>query len=186
MDMPGSDPHKAEHLDRFGAVASSLCAIHCALCALMPAALGALGLGALLGHNAEWVFTLIAIAFALSALALGWRRHRSKWVVGVLTLGVVGLLVSRGLEMGSGHHHDEHHAVAEHDEGHGAAAAHESVTHHDASLADSTHDAHHDDDDHGSVGHAAGTVVGVLAGILLLFGHILNIRATRQEHEECC
>lgn len=88
-----------ERLDRLGALASSLCAVHCAVCALLPAAFGALGLGFLLGHEAEWLFTLIAIAFALGALTVGWRRHRSVIVAGLLTSGVAGLLTARGLEV---------------------------------------------------------------------------------------
>ncbi len=36
-------------LDRLGAIASTACAVHCALGALVPSALAAVGLGALLG-----------------------------------------------------------------------------------------------------------------------------------------
>ena len=102
----------SERLDRFGAVASSLCALHCALCAFLPIVFSAVGLGFLIGHEAEWVLTMVAIAFAGGALFWGWAQHRSVYVAGLLTLGIVGLLASRGLEMGSGHHdhHGSHHA----------------------------------------------------------------------------
>ena len=40
----------------------------------------ALGVGFLLGHGAEWIFTIVAIVFATSALLLGWSRHRSRGV----------------------------------------------------------------------------------------------------------
>ena len=56
--------------DRLGATVSSLCAIHCAVCALLPAAFGVLGLGFLLGHEAEWALTLTAIAFGSGALVM--------------------------------------------------------------------------------------------------------------------
>lgn len=134
----------------------------------------ALGLGALLGHEAEWVFTATAIVFGASALVLGWRRHRSARVAALLGLGIVGLLASRGIEMSGGH--DDHHAEAAH-----AAAAH-----HAAADAQDAHDAHPE----AGFAHAAGTAVGVLAGLMLLFGHLLNLRVARREPDgcpaECC
>ncbi len=152
-----------EGVDRLGMIASSLCAVHCAVCALLPAALGALGLGALLGHEAEWVFTLIAIGFAAGALALGWRRHRSLRVAGLLLVGMIGLLASRGIEAGAGHEHGEHH-----DE-------------HASELVADAHDDSHHHADEASARGIAGVAVGVLGGVLLLTGHLLNLRASR-----CC
>jgi hypothetical protein len=43
-----------QEVERLGAVGSSLCAVHCALCALLPAALSALGLRFPIGHEVEW------------------------------------------------------------------------------------------------------------------------------------
>lgn len=121
-------------LDKMGAVASSLCAIHCAISAILPSLLVAVGLGALLGHAAEWAFTLGAVALAAATLVLGGRRHRSRPVLIMLGTGIVGLLLSRLLEeLGA---------------------------------------------------HGVGTVVGVLAGLLLVVGHIGNIRATRSAGNE--
>lgn len=194
LEQPGREPapKNSERVDRIGAVASSLCAVHCALVALLPAALGALGLGALLGHEAEWVFTLIAVAFAGGALFLGWRRHRSSLVAGLLVLGIVGLLASRGIEMSSGHHdeHGESHHHAEehttpsefHTEGAGTGLGQEGYGHEDSGHEDSAgaHEAH------GDTAHLAGTGVGVFGGLLLLLGHILNIRAGRRRREEQC
>lgn len=158
-----------EKLDRFGATASTLCAIHCALTALLPAALSVIGAGFLLAEQAEWIFTGIAVAFAAGALAVGWKRHRSSRVALVLALGIFGLLASRGVEMMGGHHdhgsgHDAHHE-AEHGDAHGDG--HEAGTH---------------DGDGIEWAHFVGTAIGVAAGMLLLAGHILNIRATRS----CC
>ncbi len=147
-----------ERVDRIGAVASSLCAVHCAICALLPAAFGALGVGALLGQEAEWIFTLVAIGFAAGALVLGWRRHRSVGVATLLVIGMMGLLASRGIE--AGHEHGQHH---------GDTQAHE----HHAQRAE-----HHEP---GSVRGAVGVAVGVVAGLSLLTGHLLNLRASR-----CC
>jgi hypothetical protein len=188
-------------LDRFGAVASSLCAVHCAICAVLPAAFGALGLSVLLSHQAEWAFTLIAIAFAGGALVVGWRVHRSRTVAVLLSLGIVGLLASRFIEMGSdhhGHHEGDHHATAESGEAHSEETGHhddaEGKEHketeggeHDKSEGKEHDDAHHDE--HGEeegLMHMAGAGVGVLAGLLLLFGHITNIRSTKKCRESCC
>ncbi|MEO1269068.1 MAG: MerC domain-containing protein, partial [Myxococcota bacterium] len=182
----------SEGIDRFGAFASSLCAVHCAVSALIPAAFGALGLGFLLGHEAEWVLTLVAIAFALGTLALGWRRHRSVGVALLLVLGVVGLLVSRGLEMGSEHHHGEaaHAHAAEDSDTAPHAPKGTSIHDHEPPRdeADPEKEDHHD----APVGAASeqalsfvGPAVGICAGLLLLAGHLLNLRALRRFRSAC-
>ncbi|MDA8016917.1 MAG: MerC family mercury resistance protein [Thermoanaerobaculia bacterium] len=116
-------------VDRIGVFASSACAAHCALSAFLPSALGALGLGVLLGHEAEWGFVLVAVAFAATALLLGWLRHRSGFVAAVLAIGIGGLLLARMME------------------------------------------------EAGSSG--AGTATGLLAGVVLVTGHLSNLRASR-------
>ena len=194
----------SEQVDRFGTVASSICAIHCAVCAILPAAFSSLGLGFLLGHQAEWVFTLIAVAFAVGALALGWPRHRSPRVAALLGMGILGLFASRGLEMGSeGHDHDHGIEVSVAAHGHEADEAHEEAGHdeheghrmEDAMAHKDEHGHHgtphtsgHDDGHHegGDGLHMAGTGVGVLGGLLLFLGHLFNIRASRRQHEDCC
>ena len=163
-----------ELTDRLGSVASTLCAVHCAICAFLPVIFTAVGLNFLLNQSAEWLFSLVAIAFGLGALILGWRRHRSKTVAILLTLGVVGILASRGLEMGSDHHgHDDTH--------HGEAVADGAEEHHDEADHDEHGEAH---DEHDDGAHTLGAVVGVLAGTTLLFGHLLNIRTFRRRREE--
>ena len=163
-----------ERVDRLGVFASSLCAAHCGLSALLPAAFGALGLGALLGHEAEWVFTLIAVTLGLGALVVGWRRHRSRLAAAILLLGVLGLLASRVVESSGEHgdHAGEHHpgaAEGEHQDEH----AHEDEPAHA--------------DEHGEGGlHAFGTLLGVLAGGLLVAGHVLNTRAARSCSDPDC
>lgn len=205
---------KGEGIDRVGAVASSLCAAHCAACALLPAVLGALGLGALLGSEVEWIFTLVAVGFAAVALVIGWRSHKSTTVALLLTLGIVGLFASRGIESMSGHHHGEgHHGhVAEHDEHHDEPHKESHDEHHDDKVKDGQehhaeahhkdqhkehdkephhdephHDEHGDEheDGHDGVMHLAGSATGILAGLMLLLGHIMNLRATRRCKEGC-
>jgi hypothetical protein len=60
--------------------------------------LGALGLGALLGHGTEWGFTLLSLVFAATALFLGWRSHRSVRVISMLGAGATALVLARLLE----------------------------------------------------------------------------------------
>ena len=168
-----------ERVDKLGAVASSICAVHCALFGFLPIVFTALGLSFLMGHEAEWVFTSIAIVFALGALVLAWRRHRSVRVIGLLALGIVGLLVSRGIEMNSDHdgHHDEHSAATvESTEPHASEESHKEGAHNEGHTEGES-EGHHALE---GMGHLVGTGVGVLAGLLLLFGHVLNIRTSRR------
>lgn len=157
--------------DRIGAVASSLCLVHCAMCGLLPAACGAVGLGVLLGHEVEWAFTLVAVTFAAVALVLNWRRHRSPVVATLLLLGIVGLLTSRGLETVGldGEHHADHHVKANH-----MGRNTDALTEPDASEhADS------------GLWPVVGFTVGVVAGLLLLAGHFGNLRAARRCGRDC-
>ncbi len=153
-----------EMADKLGSLASTLCALHCAVCAFLPVLFTGLGLGFLLGQSVEWLFSLVAIAFGLGALVPGWRKHGSKKVAVLLTIGVIGILVSRGMEMGSDHGHGEAHHAEEGSDEHG--------------------DEH--GDDHDDAGHTLGAMVGVLAGMSLLVGHLLNIQAARRYREEDC
>ena len=89
--------------DRIGTFASGACAVHCALCALAPGVLVALGLGSLIGHETEWGFTLAAVLFACAALVTVFRTHKSSLVISLLGLGTVGLLAARFLEEHAGH-----------------------------------------------------------------------------------
>ena len=208
--MAEFEPQNNERIDQAGAVASTLCAIHCAICALLPAVFGALGLSMLLSQTAEWAFTLVAVSIAAGALVLSWRQYRSVAVAGLLSLGIFGLLASRVLEMGSDHHHhnghhdevahaDEVHrdlAVEKHEghnERHGEKPVevehehedHSLETRHDdhkeAHLAIHEHNKHHyEEGDHDDVNHTLGASVGIIGGMLLLFGHILNIGTSRK------
>jgi len=85
-------------VDRLGTFASTACAVHCLASALLPSAIAALGLGALFGHEAEWGFTLGAVALAVAALGLGWPKHRSPGIATLLLIGVMGLLGARLVE----------------------------------------------------------------------------------------
>ena len=92
-------------VDRFGIIASVACALHCVATALIPTALAMLGASALLEHEAEWVFTLIAVSAASLALLLGWRRRGWSGASWGLAVGIAGLLGARFLEDAGGHGH---------------------------------------------------------------------------------
>ena len=95
----------SETVDRFGAFASTACAIHCAISGLIPATLGALGLGFLIGHQTEWFLAGVAIIFGLAALFASIKSHRNIIIISVLCFGIGGLLTAKLLE-GEGHHDD--------------------------------------------------------------------------------
>lgn len=101
-----------ERVDHWGALASAVCAIHCALNGLIPAMFGVLGLGFLLSDEAEWALTLLAIGLASYALYAGYRRHHSLLVAEGFGLGMLGLLAARFLE--AGHEHEVLATVAAH------------------------------------------------------------------------
>ncbi|HEV7491260.1 MAG TPA: MerC domain-containing protein [Rhodanobacteraceae bacterium] len=62
--------------DRFGATASFLCAVHCALLPIIIAALPALGLSFLANHRFERGFIAFASVLATTTFIVGFRRHR--------------------------------------------------------------------------------------------------------------
>ncbi len=81
----------ARVLDRLGATASFLCAIHCATLPLVVAILPALGLGFLASHGFERAFVACAAVLALGSLAAGFRHHR-RWRAFALVLPGLSLM----------------------------------------------------------------------------------------------
>ncbi len=78
--------------DRFGVIASTLCAIHCAvtpfLLILMPT------FGKIWSHPAShWGMALIVVPIAVLMLRSGYRRHRRRWIVALGVFGVVSVLI---------------------------------------------------------------------------------------------
>ena len=82
-------------LDRLGTIASSVCALHCALCALAPALLTLLGLGVLVSHEAEWGFTSVAALLAIAAAIKGYCPCGSWKAPAMLLTGVIVLFIAR-------------------------------------------------------------------------------------------
>lgn len=65
-----------QNADRIGAIASFLCAIHCALLPFVLAALPLVGLEFLADHRFERGFVAFACVLAVIALVRGFRRHQ--------------------------------------------------------------------------------------------------------------
>lgn len=102
-DVPALPPKTGlEHrIDRFGAFASMLCAIHCALLPVIFGVLPALGLGFLANHAYERAFVGFAIVLASISLWFGLRKHGSYRAFWFLIPGIVLLVI--GMLMGSDH-----------------------------------------------------------------------------------
>ena len=83
--------------DRFGATASFLCAVHCAVLPLIIAVLPALGLSFLANHRFEHGFIAFASVLALTTLVVGFRRHRRFRAFWFLVPGI--LLLAAGISV---------------------------------------------------------------------------------------
>ena len=78
--------------DRIGVVASVLCAIHCAATPIVLIVLPAFG--KVWTHPAShWVMAALVIPLAAFMVAMGFRKHRRKWVIASGTLGIVFVLL---------------------------------------------------------------------------------------------
>ena len=85
-------------LNRLGAVTSTVCALHCALCALAPALFSILGLSALISHEAEWTFTILASIIAIAAAIKGYFSYESWKKPMMFVTGILILLIARSTE----------------------------------------------------------------------------------------
>ncbi|NCG21257.1 MAG: MerC family mercury resistance protein [Rhodobacterales bacterium] len=86
-------------VDRFGVVAASICAAHCAVMSIAPALLSILGLSVLHDERFEWGFVVCAVAFAGTAALLGQRTHH-MWPISVgFGVGALALVGARTLEV---------------------------------------------------------------------------------------
>ncbi|MEO8461064.1 MAG: MerC domain-containing protein [Dokdonella sp.] len=79
-------------IDRIGATASFLCAVHCAALPLILGLLPALGLEFLADHRFERIFVTLAATLAVTSLLFGFRRHRRFAAFGFLIPGILLLI----------------------------------------------------------------------------------------------
>ncbi|MFC5576634.1 MerC domain-containing protein [Lysobacter niabensis] len=97
-------------LDRFGAVGSLVCAIHCALLPLAIAILPSLGIAAWLGDDFERGFVLFATMLGLFSVIWGYRRHGAVRALSLLLPGLAALWT--GVLYDPLHHALVPHAIA--------------------------------------------------------------------------
>jgi hypothetical protein len=83
--------------DQLGVVASSVCAVHCALSAVIVGASSALGT-LFRDERLELAFLLSAVALAAASVATSYRRHRDQTVVVLAVTGLALLGAGRALE----------------------------------------------------------------------------------------
>ncbi|WP_336807696.1 MerC domain-containing protein [Fulvimonas yonginensis] len=76
MEAQPTTSRRWQLADRIGAVASFLCAIHCAALPFVLALLPLAGLEFLADHRFERAFVVFACTLALLTLGNGYRRHR--------------------------------------------------------------------------------------------------------------
>jgi hypothetical protein len=83
------------HLDRAGATASFICAVHCALMPLVITLLPLVGLGWLADERIEWALVIAAGIMGVSSLCLGYRVHRNRRAFAALSVALVLLASGR-------------------------------------------------------------------------------------------
>ena len=94
-----SSPRRfATLVDRVGATASMLCAVHCALLPFVLALLPLIGLEFLAGHTFERIFVGCAAMLACASLVTAYRRHRRPHALFLMVPGIallcLGILVN--------------------------------------------------------------------------------------------
>lgn len=85
-------------LDRMGASASFICAIHCAAMPLIITLLPFVGLSFLADQRLEWLLVGLSAIMGVSSLCLGYREHGQRWIFAVLSVGLTMLTLGRILE----------------------------------------------------------------------------------------
>ena len=102
--------HPRSLIDRFGAIGSLICAIHCAVLPLLIATLPSLGVAAWLGEGFEKGFVVFATLLGLFSVIWGYRRHGAIRALGLLLLGLAALWT--GVMYAPLHHALVPHAIA--------------------------------------------------------------------------
>ncbi|MEX2578436.1 MAG: MerC domain-containing protein [Verrucomicrobiales bacterium] len=81
---------------RIDVIASTLCAIHCAVTPFLLIALPSFG--KIWSHPAShWGMALFVVPIAGLMMTAGYRRHRRKWVVGIGSLGILHVLAGAAI-----------------------------------------------------------------------------------------
>ncbi|MDX1933041.1 MAG: MerC domain-containing protein [Capsulimonadales bacterium] len=99
-EKPAADRPTAtvDVLDRVGATASIACAVHCALMPLVVTLLPLIGLSFLADERVEWGLLALSATVGIVSLCLGFRTHRSRRALTLLSVGIGLASVGRILE----------------------------------------------------------------------------------------
>jgi hypothetical protein len=97
-----------EALDKAGATASLLCAIHCALMPLIFTLTPLMALSIIASETFEWILFGISAILGTISICLGYRMHRSRKAVAVLACGLALLSAGRLLHQHHTHAVDAH------------------------------------------------------------------------------
>lgn len=96
ITLPQLTGGKGIEADRLGALASALCAVHCAVTPLLLLILPSFG--RVWAHPAShWGMALLVVPVASIMVVRGFRRHHRKWIVGCGLLGVLLILSGAAL-----------------------------------------------------------------------------------------
>ncbi len=80
---------KGISLDRFGAIASAICAVHCLLTGVALGLLSYAGLGFMGSVTADLIFLSVAVVVAVTAIWHGIKKHHSWRPAAVFIIGLV-------------------------------------------------------------------------------------------------
>ena len=86
-------------VDRVGATASLLCAVHCMLLPFVLALLPLIGLEFLAGHTFERIFVACAAALASTSILAAYRRHRHPQALFLMVPGIALLLFGVAIDI---------------------------------------------------------------------------------------
>jgi len=82
-------------LDKAGATASFLCAIHCALMPLVITQFPIIGLSFFASETMEWLLFASSAGIGVTSLCFGYTKHKSKLALAVLSVGLTFLAIGR-------------------------------------------------------------------------------------------
>lgn len=80
-------------LDKAGMTASLICAVHCAAMPLIITLLPLIGLSFLANEWVEWTLIGISAVLGVSSLCLGYRQHRSRRALAMLSVGLALIVI---------------------------------------------------------------------------------------------
>lgn len=92
VTRPAPPRRFATLVDRVGATASLLCAVHCALLPFVLALLPLIGLEFLAGHTFERIFVTCAAVLASASILFAYRRHRHPHALFIMLPGIALLM----------------------------------------------------------------------------------------------